>query len=157
MNKLMKNKKKGFTLVEIIVVLVILAILAAVAVPAMLGFVEESRGRAYAADARVGLSAAQVVITEHRATNTGVPPTLIGVAGMQITNQTFMSMTRDVAGAAYGGPAPGYIMNRAGGAAAGAWLFQDVVEVDGKVLGITYSPENYTIVITNGAMNITRR
>lgn len=38
----LKNKKKGFTLVEIILVLLILAILAAIAMPAMVGLVDEA-------------------------------------------------------------------------------------------------------------------
>lgn len=50
-NKLKKNQK-GFTLVELIVVLVILAILAAFTIPAMLGFVDDARGKAAIAQAR---------------------------------------------------------------------------------------------------------
>ncbi|WP_195269844.1 prepilin-type N-terminal cleavage/methylation domain-containing protein [Eubacterium sp. 1001713B170207_170306_E7] len=50
-NKLKKNRK-GFTLVELIVVLVILAILAAFTIPAMLGFVDDARGKAGIAEAR---------------------------------------------------------------------------------------------------------
>lgn len=50
-NKLKKNQK-GFTLVELIVVLVILAILAAFTIPAMLGFVDDARGKATIAQAR---------------------------------------------------------------------------------------------------------
>ena len=38
-----RPKKKGFTLVEIIVVLLIIAILAAIAIPACQGYLEESR------------------------------------------------------------------------------------------------------------------
>lgn len=50
-NKLKKNQK-GFTLVELIVVLVILAILAAFTIPAMLGFVDDARGKAAIAEGR---------------------------------------------------------------------------------------------------------
>jgi type IV pilus assembly protein PilA len=59
----MKNKK-GFTLVEIIVVLVILAILAAAGIPTLIGFVDESRGKAYVAEARAAWVAVQAVATE---------------------------------------------------------------------------------------------
>lgn len=51
----------GFTLVELIVVLVILAILAAFTIPAMLGFVEDARGKAAIAEAREVYVAAQAV------------------------------------------------------------------------------------------------
>ena len=67
----LKNKK-GFTLIEIIVVLIIIAILVAVSIPTMLGFVNEARGRAFAADARVGMIAAQSVVTELRAAHPAV-------------------------------------------------------------------------------------
>ena len=63
MKKILKNKK-GFTLIEIIVVLVIIALLAAATVPAMIGFVNDARGKAYAAEARVVLVAAQATVTE---------------------------------------------------------------------------------------------
>jgi len=62
--KKMKKNNKGFTLVEIIVVLVILAILAAAMIPAMLGYVEESRGKTYADQARVVYNAVQTCATE---------------------------------------------------------------------------------------------
>lgn len=68
------NNKKGFTLVEIIVVLVILAILAAAAVPTMLGFVEDSKGKAEIANARAAYIACQSIATEEYAA--GVTSTL---------------------------------------------------------------------------------
>lgn len=39
------NKKKGFTLVELIVVLVILAILAALLIPALTGYIDKAKER----------------------------------------------------------------------------------------------------------------
>lgn len=66
-NKIRKSRK-GFTLVEIIVVLVILAILAAFTIPAMLGFVNDAKGKAYIAEAREVYVAAQATATEMSAT-----------------------------------------------------------------------------------------
>lgn len=63
-NKLKKNQK-GFTLVELIVVLVILAILAAFTIPAMLGFVDDARGKALIAQTREVYVAAQSAVTEY--------------------------------------------------------------------------------------------
>lgn len=59
-----KLTNKGFTMVEILVVLVILAILAAALIPAMTGFVEESRGKAFVSEARTAYVAAQSKVTE---------------------------------------------------------------------------------------------
>lgn len=41
--KKIKNNKKGFTLIEMIVVIVIIAILVALAVPAVMGYVQDAR------------------------------------------------------------------------------------------------------------------
>ncbi|MDR2162374.1 MAG: prepilin-type N-terminal cleavage/methylation domain-containing protein [Clostridiales Family XIII bacterium] len=46
------ERRKGFTLVEVIVVLVILAILAAIAIPALTGYIDKAEDKKYIADAR---------------------------------------------------------------------------------------------------------
>ena len=63
------NNKKGFTLVEIIVVLVILAILAGAAIPTMLGFIDDAKGKANIAEARAVYIAAQSIASEENATD----------------------------------------------------------------------------------------
>jgi len=64
MRKHIKNCRKGFTLVELIVVLVILAVLAAMLVPALTGYIKRARSEKdlqFAATLRV---AAQSLLTE---------------------------------------------------------------------------------------------
>lgn len=72
MKRVFKNEK-GFTLIEIIVVLVILAILAAAMIPSMLGFIEDSRGKAMVAEARTASMAVQSIYTDITL-STGTPP-----------------------------------------------------------------------------------
>ncbi|MGI6500238.1 MAG: type II secretion system protein [Anaerostipes sp.] len=59
LQELRKSKKKGFTLVELIVVLVILAILIALLVPALTGYIDKAKEKSVAADARMMLEAVQ--------------------------------------------------------------------------------------------------
>ena len=59
-----KNKKKGFTLVELIVVLAILAILAAMLVPALTGYIDKANEKKIIATARQYYVAAQTVVSE---------------------------------------------------------------------------------------------
>ena len=49
--QLQKNKKKGFTLIELIVVIVIIAIIAAIAVPALTRYIQSAEKRAVQATA----------------------------------------------------------------------------------------------------------
>ena len=64
LNKLKKNNKKGFTLVELIVVLVILAILAALLIPALTGYIDKAREKQIIAEARQAVMAAQTLVDE---------------------------------------------------------------------------------------------
>ena len=61
------NRKKGFTLVEIIVVLVILAIMAGFAIPAYNGYIDKAKQSEILAEGRALLIAAQTVGQEQYA------------------------------------------------------------------------------------------
>ena len=63
MKKILKNKK-GFTLMELIIVLVIVAVLAAALIPSFLNFANRARTDSLLAQARIGLVAAQTLLTE---------------------------------------------------------------------------------------------
>ncbi|MEF2887770.1 type II secretion system protein [Gemmiger sp.] len=58
------KKKKGFTLVELIVVLVILAILAALLVPALTGYIDKAKEKKVIAETRMVVMAVQTVASE---------------------------------------------------------------------------------------------
>ena len=64
MLKKMKNNKKGFTLVELIVVLVILAILAALLIPALTGYIDKAKNKSIVAETRQAVMAAQTLVDE---------------------------------------------------------------------------------------------
>ncbi len=62
--KLRNDKKKGFTLVELIVVLVILAILAALLIPALTGYIDKAKEKQIIAETRQTVMAAQTLVDE---------------------------------------------------------------------------------------------
>ena len=62
--KLKDNKKKGFTLVELIVVLVILAILAALLIPTLTGYINKAKEKSIVAETRQAVMAAQTLVDE---------------------------------------------------------------------------------------------
>lgn len=58
------KKKKGFTLVELIVVLVILAILATLLVPALTGYIDKANKEKVVSETRMVVMAVQTVASE---------------------------------------------------------------------------------------------
>ena len=90
MLKKMKNNKKGFTLVELIVVLVILAILAALLIPALTGYIDKAKEKSIVAETRQVVMAAQTLVDESYGTK--VEGTAVNVAktagvGVDVTYQ----------------------------------------------------------------------
>ena len=67
--KMKENKKKCFTLVELIVVLVILAILAALLIPALTGYIDKAKNKSVIAETRQIVMAAQTIVDEQYAKN----------------------------------------------------------------------------------------
>ena len=130
--KKMKKNQKGFTLVEIIVVLVILAILAAAAVPTMLGFVEDAKGKSEVANARAAYVAAQTIATETYATSTATDKN--AACETAITDAKVSELT-GIADADF------EIVKT---------LETDLVVTSGKVTTITYKGKTHTVVINAG-------
>jgi prepilin-type N-terminal cleavage/methylation domain-containing protein len=96
MNKLRKNSKKGFTLVEIIVVLVIIAILIAALAPVMIGWINEARETTVRTEGRVILLALQTTATEHRALQPAAPSRATYLtAGANATVNKFAALMAD--------------------------------------------------------------
>ena len=89
-----KNKKKGFTLVELIVVLAILAILAAMLVPALTGYIDKANEKKVIATARQYYVAAQTVVSEAYANGDEITGIIVSISkdwygsSIQIGNDT---------------------------------------------------------------------
>ena len=95
LNKLRNRKKKGFTLIELIVVLVIMVILAAAAIPTIMGYVENSRKAAYLSNMRAVYTAAQSALTEAAANGVTVTEYTTVIDG-KTSGTTFIQRVADL-------------------------------------------------------------
>ena len=132
LQKILKSRK-GFTLMELIVVLIIVAILAAALIPSFLNFVSRARNDSLMAQARVGMVAAQVLLTESGGPVLGTATTFTTLDGftgsLSGTNTTTAAFLELVA-------------NDVTNTGAGAWT--DILIAPGRIRinGITYIDEN---------------
>lgn len=90
--KLKENKKKGFTLVELIVVLVILAILAALLIPTLTGYINKAKEKSIIAETRQTVMAAQTIADEQYGTLTLTNSENVKI-GLDTTNVTTQKPT----------------------------------------------------------------
>ena len=103
MNTQIKNSKKGFTLVELVVVIAILAILAAIAIPVVTSIINTASRNSAKTDAQsieLAIKEAQADFTAKNAdTYPGIksntPPTVADVANAKSIKSAFESKTID--------------------------------------------------------------
>lgn len=69
----LKQDKKGFTLIEIVIVLVIVAILSAMLVPSMMGWIDDSKKKSFLQEARSALTATQAEIANLYVAGSAIP------------------------------------------------------------------------------------
>lgn len=90
MDRVKKNKKKGFTLVELMIVIVIMVILAAAAAPVFTGYVKKAAAAKHLADCHSIATAVTSVITEKAAKDVGKDGKITGVDAADILGEVIV-------------------------------------------------------------------
>lgn len=99
------KKKKGFTLIELIIVIAILGILAAIAIPRMAGFQDDAKGKAVLTEAKTIASTIAVLSTNGKTfvdtessevTSTFTEGEVLGYAGIKSDGELTFSITSGV-------------------------------------------------------------
>jgi prepilin-type N-terminal cleavage/methylation domain-containing protein len=104
---MVRRRRAGFTLVEVIVVLVILAILAAIAIPALTGYIDKAKWKGLVMQSKTQMTAIQTMLNEqyaeeggfttHTAITDGTPAAsnnnFVTVSGTPDQGYTFVKLT----------------------------------------------------------------
>ncbi|MGN0591391.1 pilin [Ruminococcus sp.] len=92
----MKHRKKGFTLIELVVVIAIVGILAAILVPVMMGYIRKSRVSAANTNAKQNYNTALEVVTSCGAESSGyLSESRLSVPARKTSLQSKLSSTSD--------------------------------------------------------------
>jgi len=138
MKKILRNKK-GFTLMEIIVVLIIIAVLAAALIPSFVNFARDAGASSAIAEANIGMTASQAVLTEIIASGATIP-----ADANQILD--WGAPTGTPAASRFSGFVTGDVRVTAGPRHG----FSGVERLENRITGITYNDGTWNVVIVGG-------
>lgn len=108
--KQLKNNKKGFTLIEMIVVIAIIGVLAAILVPSLSGYVTDAKTAKGTANARTFYTAAQAAVTS-LSTTTTVPAKTYSSSDSDEVATALKSKISDLLGATSYGKISSFTIN----------------------------------------------
>jgi len=143
LRKILTNRK-GFTLMEIIVVLIIIAVLAAALIPSFVGFIRDSRSATAINQARMGMNAAQVLVTEAQGQTPPQAPSTVagtysaaeaGAVTATMNQARFWQLVRDD-------------VDPAGVFVIGTGDFEGT-----RITGLQYTGAGFVVTITGGRAN----
>ncbi len=151
--KIRENRKKGFTLVELIVIIVILAILAAALVPALLGYIDEARKSSYNEEAHSILTALQVVEDEKYAA--GEAPVASVTASMKTRVDKIVTPTVITSGTIAFKDSTGYSSSASVTGQKDKFTIAKVTDLtftsqDGKVIVMDFNGSSWTLKSVGG-------